>query len=246
MRFHALLHSFRTRYPAEISCFWGPLRALRMFFLALVRFLDEISCFLAAEFSFWWCDVRWVLKDAGYWVYTMVYWTLRSFVCASWVVRRWGVNVSWVVEVGESASALGDRRVCVEVVCFVSHGEPESGFFRLLFLRVDCECNRPSFLATVFAYTSAFNGNLNQWDVATVTTMSSSKSIRIQENDLTCRKIIQLRLGDSVGGLGWCWRCDVKMGKRWCWRMHYSMLCSSLPIWILVSKLWGLFLWVKS
>jgi hypothetical protein len=32
------------------------------------------------------------------------------------VVRRWGVNVSWVVEVGESASALGDRRVCVEVV----------------------------------------------------------------------------------------------------------------------------------
>ncbi len=38
-------------------------------------------------------------------------------VCASCVVRWRGMNVSWVV-VGESASAsaLGDRRVCVEVV----------------------------------------------------------------------------------------------------------------------------------
>jgi hypothetical protein len=49
-------------------------------------------------------------------VYTMVYWSLRGFVCASWVVRWRGMNVSWVVVVGESASALGDRRVCVEVV----------------------------------------------------------------------------------------------------------------------------------
>ncbi len=30
---------------------------------------------------------------------------------------RWrGVNVSWMVVVGESASASGDRRACVEVV----------------------------------------------------------------------------------------------------------------------------------
>ena len=57
--------------------------------------------------------------------------------------------------------------------------------FRLLFLRVDCECNRPSFLATVFSYASAFNGDLNQWDVGIVTDMSYSKSIRIVENDLT-------------------------------------------------------------
>jgi hypothetical protein len=41
-------------------------------------------------------------------VYTMVYWTLPSFVCTSWV----GMNVSWVV-VGESANALGERNVCV-------------------------------------------------------------------------------------------------------------------------------------
>ena len=57
-----------------------------------------------------------MLKDAGDRVYTMVYWTLRGFVCASWVVRWRGMNVSWVAVVGESASALGDRRVCVEVV----------------------------------------------------------------------------------------------------------------------------------
>jgi hypothetical protein len=31
------------------------------------------------------------------------------------------VNVSYVVVVGASASALGDRRVCVEVVCLVCH-----------------------------------------------------------------------------------------------------------------------------
>jgi hypothetical protein len=52
-----------------------------------------------------------VLKDAGDWVYTIVYWTLRDFVCTRWV----GMNVSGVV-VGESTSALGDRMVCVEVV----------------------------------------------------------------------------------------------------------------------------------
>jgi hypothetical protein len=34
-------------------------------------------------------------------------------------------------------------------------------------------------LATVFWGASAFNGDLNQWDVAKVTIMLSSKSIRI-------------------------------------------------------------------
>jgi hypothetical protein len=50
-------------------------------------------------------------------VYTMVYWTLRGFVCTSWVVRWRGTNVSWVVVVvGASASGLGDRRVlCVKL-----------------------------------------------------------------------------------------------------------------------------------
>jgi surface protein len=43
----------------------------------------------------------------------------------------------------------------------------------------------PSFLATVFSFCYEFNGDLKQWDVAKVTDMSGSKSIRIVENDLT-------------------------------------------------------------
>jgi hypothetical protein len=35
------------------------------------------------------------------------------------------------------------------------------------------------FFATAFAYASAFNGDLNQWDVAKVTTTHDSKSVRI-------------------------------------------------------------------
>jgi hypothetical protein len=50
----------------------------------------------------------------------MVYWTLRGFKCASWVVRWRRMKVSWVVVVGESASALGGRSVCVKVVRMVS------------------------------------------------------------------------------------------------------------------------------
>ncbi len=46
-------------------------------------------------------------------MYTMVYWTLRGYVCTSWVVLWRGINVSLVVVVGASASALRDRRVCV-------------------------------------------------------------------------------------------------------------------------------------
>ncbi len=50
-----MLHSFRTKYRDEISCFFGPLRALCMRFhacLVVVRCHDEILCFLAAEFLF--------------------------------------------------------------------------------------------------------------------------------------------------------------------------------------------------
>ena len=41
------------------------------------------------------------------------------------------------------------------------------------------------FLATVFYLASTFNGDLKQWDVAKVTSMYASKSIRMFENDLT-------------------------------------------------------------
>ncbi len=61
----------------------------------------------------------------------------------------------------------------------------QGSFFRHLFLRVDCECNRPSFLATVFYQATAFNGDLNKWDVAKVTNMRSSESVLLLENDLT-------------------------------------------------------------
>jgi surface protein len=60
----------------------------------------------------------------------------------------------------------------------------------LLFLRSDCECNRPFLFATVFLYASAFNGDLNQWNVATVTDMSGSKSLSILEKGLTGRKFM--------------------------------------------------------
>jgi hypothetical protein len=51
-------------------------------------------------------------------VYTMVYWTLRGdFVCAKLGGSLAGkMNVRFVMVVGASESALGDRRVCVEVV----------------------------------------------------------------------------------------------------------------------------------
>ena len=68
------------RFPDDISCF-----------LAVVRFPNDKSCLLALVRFAWFC----VCKLGG-----------------SLVGR---MNVGWVV-VGESASALGDRRVCVEVV----------------------------------------------------------------------------------------------------------------------------------
>ena len=61
----------------------------------------------------------------------------------------------------------------------------DQGSSAFLFLRADCECNRPSFLATVFKSASAFNGDLNNWDVAKVSYMSYSKSLRIVANDLS-------------------------------------------------------------
>jgi hypothetical protein len=52
-------------------------------------------------------------------------------------------------------------------------------------LHVDCECNRPSFIATVFSGASAFNGDLSQWNVAKVAQCGLSKSTRILKSDLS-------------------------------------------------------------
>jgi hypothetical protein len=89
--FCCILHLMR--YSDEL--FWAITNFLyEISFLFCRRFIDGITCFLAAEFSFWWCAVRtverWMLKDAGERVYTMIYWTWRGFVCLSWMVRWLG------------------------------------------------------------------------------------------------------------------------------------------------------------
>ena len=87
-----------------------------------MRCLDEISfCVGCRMFFLMVCVVRtvesWMLKDAGDGVYTTVHIDVAWFcVCASWAVQWRGMNVRFAVVVGESASALGDRRVCVEGV----------------------------------------------------------------------------------------------------------------------------------
>ena len=47
------------------------------------------------------------------------------------------------------------------------------------------------FFATVFRAASAFNRDLSQWNVASVTSMSSSKSRSILEKDLAGREFLQ-------------------------------------------------------
>ncbi len=117
-----------------------------------------------------------------------------------------------------------------------------SEFFRLLFLRVDCECNRHSFLATVIYGASAFNGDLNQWDVANVASMLYSKSIRILENDLTWHELMLLWLEGSVGGLSWWWWCDIKMVERWKnggdWVYSPMVHCNNYVVWQTVIFVW--------
>ncbi len=46
-------------------------------------------------------------------------------------------------------------------------------------------------ITTVFNRAYAFNGDLNQWGVAKVTTMYESKSISILEKDLAGREFLQ-------------------------------------------------------
>ena len=78
-----------------------------------------------SEYFLWWCDVRtawWRGGGCGRMreieCNTMVYWTLRGFcVCKLGGSLAGEMKASFmvVVVVGGSASALGDRRVCVEV-----------------------------------------------------------------------------------------------------------------------------------
>jgi surface protein len=67
---------------------------------------------------------------------------------------------------------------------------------------VDCECNRPPILATVFFGASTFNGDLSQWDVTKVTNMFASKSVRILKNNLTWRELMLLCNWKAQSGVG--------------------------------------------
>jgi hypothetical protein len=50
----------------------------------------------------------------------------------------------------------------------------------------------PSFLVTVFDRAVVFNGDLSQWDVASVTRMPASKSIRVVVNEPTRLELMLL------------------------------------------------------
>jgi hypothetical protein len=88
-------------------------------FLAVKRYLDEISCCLAAGFFVLMVGCKEVGEvDVEGCRSLRVYDGLLdvAWFCTRWVVRWRRMNVSGVVVVGESTIALEDRRVCVEVV----------------------------------------------------------------------------------------------------------------------------------
>ncbi len=79
----------------------------------------------------------------------------------------------------------------------------DQGSSAFLSCAFDCECNRPSVVATVFFEASSFIGDLNKWNVANVAKMDRSKLIRIVESDLTGRELMLLRFEGSFGvGVG--------------------------------------------
>ncbi len=134
--FMKLLSRFAAYFSDEISCFWPLWDVLVRIYAFLGRYELCVWAFVLVR-SLW--DVLIRIHAFGFrilFLNGMVWGRLRGecwrlsvhdglldvacFLCASWVVRwRGGINVILVV-VGESANALGDRRVCVEVVWFVS------------------------------------------------------------------------------------------------------------------------------
>jgi hypothetical protein len=146
MRFHAYLqHSFLVRLPSyEFSyfcmlscrCVRRPYEICRVLLLTfLMRSFCEMSWFF---WMLWWDSMLMLAADffvlmvgcKGGW--SGGCWRMREIEGTRWLIGRcvvlcvhvwwfvgWrGMNVSGVV-VGESTSALGDGRVCVEVVWFV-------------------------------------------------------------------------------------------------------------------------------
>ncbi len=153
-------------------------------------------------------------RFAAYFSYEIV-WFLGRLEMSLWAsvffAEPFSYEMSWWdgVEVCK-CECVGDRRVCLEVWL---------GFFRppSYLARCDCEWNLHTFLAIVFYLASSFNGNLNQWDVAKVSDMSYSKSIRIVESDLTWRELMRFQSGALGFVVVWC-----KDGSEvlWCWRLR--------------------------
>ncbi len=173
------------RCPYVPSCFWVVMRfpcdfGLMRFhvFFAVTRFPFEISCFLlhiVFQYTYFW--ERLAGRDVN--------------SCSSGSRVRSGFRL------------VGKRYVIWRVFAFFRLStlfwisDLSSAFFSCaLTLNV---IGLFFFFATVFDSSSAFNGDLNQWDVAKVTTMVLSKSIRIMIWE------------GSLGGLGW-WSevCNLK------------------------------------
>ncbi len=151
-----------------------------------------------------------------------VHWETEGFVSpaciASSIVWGW-CNVIWTCccDSRRFTRGLGWwRDVChLKNVCLlwaVTVLWLEGSSFRLLFLRA-LTLNVIGFLvllATVFESASAFNGDLSKWDVAKVTTISGSESIRIVENDLTWRELMLCFCVIRV--YSWRWGTECKLG----------------------------------
>jgi hypothetical protein len=83
------------------------------------------------------------------------------------------------------------------------------------------------------AYSASTYGDLNQWDVSTVTDMSSSKSYLYWR--MTWRDVNSCYCDGRVqSGLGWWWWCAVKMVERCgveaCGRLRELSVLPSWPI----------------
>ncbi len=84
-------------------------------------------------------------------------------------------------------------------------------------VRVDCEHNQPTFLATVFYQATAFNRDLNQWDVAKVTTMQTSKWRMTWLVTWTHAIVIEgFSRGVELMVMMWCKDCIEMVARRWC------------------------------
>jgi hypothetical protein len=212
----------------------------------LHAFLMRLAC------EIWWCfGTLWdVLMRVGLWlVKVQVLWETEEFVCTLWDSCHeyalhsvdtyvWGwCNVTWTCSCDSRRFirwGVGWRNA----VCNLKNVCPSLGWLsfviRVVFRLSVNACWLANliclfFPATVF-YLSVFNGDLSQWDVAKVTEMGYSKSMRSVDIDLSWRELMPLRLEDLVGSYGWGWGCDVKMLERWCWRCGRDWVHSHGPL----------------